>query len=1095
MKLFSDPPAADAPHVEAAESRSRRRLRDRLNVRVVIAVLSLAIIGNNTLVIYRMVQQEHEKAVAATIRDNSNLVLAFEQYITRTITIADAVTQVVAREVSHRGQRLDLAWIAHEQAFESNVVAVASVIDANGQLVASSDSTAGNDRARAGAQAELAYHAREDTRGVHVGLPENVTDSGLAMIPISRRLNQPDGSFAGIVLVQVESARFTDFYDTIARRPDDVMSLIGLDGVSRARKTGHADAPVRDLKHVAIGAEQLAQPSGNFISTSSVDGVRRFISFRALKDFPLLAVVGVSETDALADVRRRTRRYYAGATVSAALVSTFALLLIGALRRRDKALAALSSSEAALRAREEEFRTLAESMPQLVWTTAADGHHTYFNQQWSDYTGLSPEQSAGDGWKAAFDPTERARVVERWHEAIASGEVYEAEYRLRGRDGTYRWMLARALPLRDSTGRITKWFGTSTDINDKVVAQEQLREAQHVAHIGSWTHESATGVNTWSEELYHICGLSPAHFTPADDSIANLIHPDDRPQFLRETALWRSNMKSFESDLRIVRPDGEVRFVHHSVAIDSSRNDVGVRVHGTVQDVTEARAAEQKLREQANLLNLSHDAIVVREADDTIRFWNHGAERVYGWSAEEVLGRRASDFCYVDRAKFFRAKEVLAERGEWAGELEHFCKDGSIVSMGNRWSAAPDEQTGKTSVLVINTDLTEQKKLEQQQLRTQRLESIGTLASGVAHDLNNILAPIMMAAPLLRDELPAERRCQLVGILEHNAERGAAIVRQVLTFAHGADGERVLVQPIYALKEIAQIARDTFPKSVTTRTEFSEDLALIEADPTELHHVLLNLCVNARDAMPDGGTLSLSAENFQVDEQYAAMTPGLTCGPHLLIKVTDTGTGIPPEIMDKIFDPFFTTKGVGSGTGLGLSTVLGVVRNYGGSVEAESVGRGTTFRILLPAAGADIGPVATSSEEELPGGRGETILVVDDEDAIRAVAEPLLRKHGYEVLLAADAPAALTLFAEHSAQIALTLTDLSMPMMSGIALARTLRKMQPEASIIISAGREDICNAAEMDEIGVAATLPKPYTQAALLRLLDQVISPNRKTI
>jgi CheY-like chemotaxis protein len=259
--------------------------------------------------------------------------------------------------------------------------------------------------------------------------------------------------------------------------------------------------------------------------------------------------------------------------------------------------------------------------------------------------------------------------------------------------------------------------------------------------------------------------------------------------------------------------------------------------------------------------------------------------------------------------------------------------------------------------------------------------------------------------------------------------------------------------------------------------------------------VLLNLCVNARDAMPDGGVLSLSAKNFHVDEHYAAMTPGLRAGPHLSIEVSDTGTGIPPHILGKIFDPFFTTKGVGNGTGLGLSTVLGIVREYGGTVSADSSGRGTTFRILLPASFASCGDVDSTGAEELPRGHGETILVVDDEEAIRAVAEPLLRASGYEVLLAEDGPAALAIFADRAATIDVVLTDIAMPVMGGIALARTLRKMQPDACIIVSAGREDDCSPAELDEIGVVATLPKPYTQSALLRLLDQVVSQHRKNL
>jgi hypothetical protein len=352
-----------------------------------------------------------------------------------------------------------------------------------------------------------------------------------------------------------------------------------------------------------------------------------------------------------------------------------------------------------------------------------------------------------------------------------------------------------------------------------------------------------------------------------------------------------------------------------------------------------------------------------------------------------------------------------------------------------------------------------------------------------------------MAAPLLRQEMPAEKRAHLVTLFEKCAERGATIVRQVLTFARGADGERVLLQPLYALNDLAEIITETFPKSITVVRDYPEDLPLIEADPTQLHQVLLNLCVNARDAMPHGGTLTLSAASFEVDDHYAAMTPGATAGPHLLIEVSDSGTGIRPDVMEKIFDPFFTTKSVGEGTGLGLSTVLGIVKDHGGTVNAESDARGTTFRVLLPATAVPLELSATVPQGTLPQGHGETILVVDDEEAIRLVAEPLLQKHGYKVIVAADGPAALAIFAAHAAEIAVTLTDFSMPIMSGVALARTIRKMQPDARVIISAGREDDCVPADMEEIGIAATLPKPYTQAALLRLLDGVLTESKTPI
>jgi signal transduction histidine kinase len=360
------------------------------------------------------------------------------------------------------------------------------------------------------------------------------------------------------------------------------------------------------------------------------------------------------------------------------------------------------------------------------------------------------------------------------------------------------------------------------------------------------------------------------------------------------------------------------------------------------------------------------------------------------------------------------------------------------------------------SILIINTDITEQKKIEGQFLRAQRLESIGTLASGVAHDLNNILVPILMAAPLLRGDMPGEEREKLLAIVESSAERGASIVKQVLTFARGADGDRVLLQPIYLVQEIAKIAEETFPKSVTVRTKYPEDLWTIVANPTQLHQVLLNLCINARDAMPTGGALTLALENFEIDDHYASMTPGAKAGPHVLVQVSDTGTGIPRGIIDKIFDPFFTTKDLGQGTGLGLSTVIGVVKSHGGFVSVYSeIERGTSFKVFLPANMSEVAPVQTSKAAPLPPANGELLLIVDDENSILQVAKAILEDHGYRVLTAADATEALAIFAMRMNEIELVLTDLAMPFMDGVALIRTLQKMKPGVRVIASTGRGD----------------------------------------
>lgn len=486
---------------------------------------------------------------------------------------------------------------------------------------------------------------------------------------------------------------------------------------------------------------------------------------------------------------------------------------------------------------------------------------------------------------------------------------------------------------------------------------------------------------------------------------------------------------------------------------------------------------------------------MVRDMDDRIEYWNHGAEKLYGWSAAEVHCKQAFSFLHEEPSSMeLAARMVVTESGKWSGECKHLCKDGGTVMVRSRWTLVRDDFGVPKSILIINTDITAQKKIEEQFLRAQRLESIGTLASGVAHDLNNILVPILMAAPLLRDDMPAEEREKLLAIVQSSAERGASIVKQVLTFARGADGDRVLLQPIYLVQEVAKIAEKTFPKSIAVHTKYPEDLWTIVANATQLQQVLLNLCINARDAMPNGGTLTLALENFEVDDHCASMTPGATAGPHVLVEIRDTGTGIPRDIIDKIFDPFFTTKELGQGTGLGLSTVIGIVKGHGGFMDVESsLGRGTSFKVFLPANITELAAVPTSEAASLPPANGELLLIVDDERAILQVAQVLLENHGYRVLTAADATEALAIFALRMNEIALVLTDLAMPFMDGVALIRTLQKMKPDVRVIASTGRGDQEGRAnEIAHLNVRANLTKPYNKDKLLATLHDVLSPER---
>jgi PAS domain S-box-containing protein len=549
-------------------------------------------------------------------------------------------------------------------------------------------------------------------------------------------------------------------------------------------------------------------------------------------------------------------------------------------------------------------------------------------------------------------------------------------------------------------------------------------------------------------------------------------------------------------EIIIERPDGTRS---HVLTYPDPLLDANGAIIGAVNmlvDLTQRREAEERVREQAQMLNHARDAIVVSDLPHRqITFWNKGAESMAGWTANEALGRSVWELIFANSAEAELIEEHILKTGEWRGEHHCITKDGRTLTVNGRATLIRDSAGQPKSILSIGTDITEQKQLEAQFLRAQRLESIGTLASGVAHDLNNILAPILMAAPLLRsDTLPAATRDSILSSIETAAQRGAAIVKQVLTFARGIKGERVLVQPEHLIKEIVKIAQETFPKSISVSQQTAASLSPLEGDPTQLHQVLLNLCVNARDAMPDGGKLRVTAENFTVDENYSSMIPDAKPGRHILIKVGDSGQGIPDSILNQIFDPFFTTKEHGKGTGLGLSTVAGIVKGHGGFIEVESrIREGTTFKIYLPAAQGHHAVPEVAHLAQPPRGDGELILIVDDETDILAVTETMLTQSNYRVLTATDGTEALAVFSQHRDEVSAVMTDIMMPYVDGVALARALRKMKPSLPIIASSGLNEEKRLAELKTLGVAVSLLKPYNGQKLLETLAEVLQTSAK--
>ncbi|MDB9340507.1 MULTISPECIES: hybrid sensor histidine kinase/response regulator [Cyanophyceae] len=513
----------------------------------------------------------------------------------------------------------------------------------------------------------------------------------------------------------------------------------------------------------------------------------------------------------------------------------------------------------------------------------------------------------------------------------------------------------------------------------------------------------------------------------------------------------------------------------------------GPLLERSIRYAIERKQTEQKIRQQAALLDIATDAIFVHDIDDPVLFWNKAAENLYGWKKAEVIGKKTHELWHENNQPLLQeAFGHLMQHGSWEGELHQRTKSGKEIIVESRWTLVQNFANSPQSILVVNTDITEKKQLESQFLRAQRLESIGTLASGIAHDLNNVLAPIMMTAQLLESQMHDERSRRLLPILISNAKRGASLVNQVLSFTRGLEGEHTLLQLKHLIIEIQQIIKETFPKSIEVTSQIPPNLWTVSGDATQLHQVLMNLCVNARDAMPNGGNLKIVAENLLVDENYARMNIDTQIGSYVVITVMDTGMGISPEILDRIFEPFFTTKETGKGTGLGLSTVMGIINSHGGFVKVQSQpGNGSQFQVYLPA--QDITATIEEVEQSLPQGNGELILVVDDEAAILDITKTTLENHNYQTITASDGIKAIALYVEHQAQISLVLTDMVMPYMDGMKTIKTLRKINPNVKIIAVSGLATTDKVKAAQDVGIKAFLAKPYTANQLLQTISAV--------
>jgi two-component system, cell cycle sensor histidine kinase and response regulator CckA len=739
-------------------------------------------------------------------------------------------------------------------------------------------------------------------------------------------------------------------------------------------------------------------------------------------------------------------------------------------------------AEEDLRQSEARFRQLADSIHEVFWLTTPDKDQVlYVSPAYERVWGRSCEglYASPRDWLDAIHPEDRPAVLKAATHDQARGE-YDVEYRIERPDGEIRWIRDRAFPVRDESGQVHRIAGVAEDITDRKQAQEALHQsqtdlhrAQEIGHVGSWSAEAGEdGSLVWSPETFRIFGVKPEAFSGLRREFYERVFAEDLPAVREAVRLAWADESPYRIDHRIVRPDGEVRWVYQQAGFERDSQGRPVRMVGVTQDITERKLAEQQVRHLATFPEVNPNLVLEFAADGSLTYHNEAATKM------------ARSFGLESPAAMLppNTREIVREclaTGEARSRLE--------VPLGRRvlsWAFYPILSLGVVHCYV--GDITARRELEDQLRQAQKLESVGQLAAGVAHDFNNLLTVIHGNIALMGD-LPSVRReaGELLEELLKAAERASGLTRQLLLFSRKEKLQRRALDLNQQSSQLTRMLSRVLGEQIKLEFSYETDLPPVFADPGMIDQAITNLAVNARDAMPRGGLLRLETALCMMSSEAAVRNPEARIGPCVRLSVSDTGTGIPTELLPRIFEPFFTTKEVGKGTGLGLATVYGIVKQHEGWMEVHStLGQGTTIQIFLPPGAGTAEQRPVRHGVQVPGG-SETLLLVEDERALRDLAAKVLTRHGYTVLTAAHGPAALDIWRGQQGSIDLLLTDMVMPEgMSGPELAAAIQEQHPQARVLFTSGYSHDVATPDLVLLEDVNFLPKPYHPSRLLRIV-----------
>ena len=709
----------------------------------------------------------------------------------------------------------------------------------------------------------------------------------------------------------------------------------------------------------------------------------------------------------------------------------------------------------------------------------APGEHPTLEQAFA----LHPDED-----RLAFE-----RAVDR---AAADGTPFDERRSMYTATGRLLRIRALGEAVRDRSGDIVRVQGALYDITDQVDAIAQKIESEE--RLSSMVDAITDGIAILDTEWAYSY-VNPRAEEILGETAENLLGRvmwDVLPDWRGTEFAIAFKSAELERTTITVRDYYEPLGLWLDVRVYPLSNGLAIYFRDVSEEelAREKSAADEKrIVAQAALLDVARDAIVVRGLDHTIRYWNRAASELYGWSSDEVIGSSIRELVYLDVEAFDTAQAATMRDGSWNGETEQITRSGERIIVDCSWTLVNDDDGNPDSIFAVNTDITARRSQEERVLRAQRMESLGTLAGGVAHDLNNVLTPILMSVQMLALGEEDPGRSELLGVMEASVKRGAEMIRQVLSFARGVEGRRIEVDLNELLVELESECNEALADNVDFTLDANDKLWRTNGDPTQLLQVLINLVYNARDAMPDGGGLVVGASNVTIDQSFSSLTHLAAPGDYILITVEDTGTGMTADVMDKIFEPFFTTKDVGQGTGLGLATSAAILRSHEGFIQVYSEpGTGTRFSIHLPASTEPDGESeidhSADVTEELPRGNGELVLIVDDESAIRQITRTALEAFGYVTVVASNGNEAIEFCDASPGSVDLVVTDMMMPLMDGAALASRLHSAHPSMPIVAMSGLNTNGGIVRAADSGVHNFLAKPFTTGELLRVVRSAL-------